>query len=63
MNVPGTPEGNWTWRFQWEQVQPELPARLTRLVQALWAGAGRLSGGAVGPSTAAPECRKQRPPS
>jgi 4-alpha-glucanotransferase len=33
MNVPGTPEGNWTWRFQWEQVQPELPARLTRLVQ------------------------------
>ncbi|TXH71778.1 MAG: 4-alpha-glucanotransferase [Thiothrix sp.] len=28
MNVPGTIEGNWHWRFEWHQVQPE---RLTRL--------------------------------
>jgi 4-alpha-glucanotransferase len=33
MNVPGTAEGNWTWRFRWEQVQPELPARLTKLIK------------------------------
>jgi 4-alpha-glucanotransferase len=33
MNTPGTAEGNWTWRFQWEQVTPELPGRLTHLVQ------------------------------
>ncbi|MGD9299145.1 4-alpha-glucanotransferase [Thiohalocapsa sp.] len=32
MNTPGTPEGNWTWRFTWEQVTPELPGRLTHLV-------------------------------
>nr|WP_254045377.1 4-alpha-glucanotransferase [Thiohalocapsa sp. ML1] len=33
MNIPGTPEGNWAWRFTWDQVTPELPARLTHLVQ------------------------------
>jgi 4-alpha-glucanotransferase len=24
MNFPGTPGGNWTWRFSWEQVPDEL---------------------------------------
>jgi 4-alpha-glucanotransferase len=33
MNVPGTADGNWTWRFTWEQVTPELPARLTHLIE------------------------------
>ncbi|WP_295541149.1 4-alpha-glucanotransferase [uncultured Thiohalocapsa sp.] len=33
MNTPGTADGNWTWRFAWEQVTPELPARLARLVR------------------------------
>ncbi len=33
MNTPGTAEHNWTWRFTWEQVTAEVPARLTRLVQ------------------------------
>lgn len=28
MNVPGTIEGNWHWRFDWHQIQPD---RLTRL--------------------------------
>lgn len=22
MNTPGTPQGNWSWRFRWSQVQP-----------------------------------------
>ncbi|MCF7982912.1 MAG: 4-alpha-glucanotransferase [Thiohalocapsa sp.] len=33
MNVPGVAEGNWRWRFDWDQVEAELPARLTHLVQ------------------------------
>ena len=34
MNVPGTANhGNWTWRFSWNQVPPELPPRLCRLVE------------------------------
>lgn len=33
MNTPGTADGNWVWRFTWEEVTPELPARLTRLVR------------------------------
>ena len=33
MNIPGVGEGNWLWRFQWDQVPPELPARLTHLVK------------------------------
>ncbi|MDH5301096.1 MAG: 4-alpha-glucanotransferase [Gammaproteobacteria bacterium] len=24
MNVPGTEKGNWSWRFAWDQFQPEL---------------------------------------
>ena len=23
MNLPGKPEGNWEWRFSWEQIQPQ----------------------------------------
>ncbi|MEZ5501471.1 MAG: 4-alpha-glucanotransferase [Halioglobus sp.] len=34
MNTPGTREGNWLWRFSWEQVPRELPGRIRELVQA-----------------------------
>lgn len=34
MNTPGTTEGNWHWRFDWEQLPPELPARIRRLLTA-----------------------------
>jgi 4-alpha-glucanotransferase len=33
MNIPGTTEGNWKWRFQWFQLQPERAARLAYLVR------------------------------
>jgi 4-alpha-glucanotransferase len=33
MNIPGTTNGNWRWRFEWGQVTPDLPARLKHLVQ------------------------------
>ncbi|KAA6184609.1 4-alpha-glucanotransferase [Thiohalocapsa marina] len=32
MNVPGKAEGNWRWRFDWAQLDPELPTRLRHLV-------------------------------
>jgi 4-alpha-glucanotransferase len=32
MNVPGTAQGNWTWRFEWEQVEPGLAERLRRMI-------------------------------
>ncbi len=32
MNTPGTTEGNWRWRFDWDQVQPELAARIQHLL-------------------------------
>ncbi len=32
MNRPGRAEGNWRWRFQWEQVPPDLAARLRGLL-------------------------------
>ena len=32
MNRPGVPSGNWRWRFQWEQLDPERVARLRHLV-------------------------------
>lgn len=28
MNLPGTTEGNWLWRFDWDQIAPDLTARL-----------------------------------
>jgi 4-alpha-glucanotransferase len=33
MNRPGVGEGNWTWRFQWDQVGPEPAQRLRKLTQ------------------------------
>ncbi len=33
MNLPGTVEGNWGWRFNWDQVEPDLAARLRRRVK------------------------------
>ncbi|OYV39656.1 MAG: 4-alpha-glucanotransferase [Thiomonas sp. 20-64-5] len=33
MNTPGTPQGNWGWRFTWDQVQPGHAAGLVRLGQ------------------------------
>ncbi len=31
MNTPGTTEGNWRWRFQWEQVDADLSSRLSHI--------------------------------
>lgn len=31
MNVPGTVGGNWLWRFEWEQVKPEMIEKLSHL--------------------------------
>jgi 4-alpha-glucanotransferase len=28
MNTPGTDEGNWTWRFEWDDLPPDLASRL-----------------------------------
>jgi 4-alpha-glucanotransferase len=33
MNTPGTEHGNWTWRFRWEDLSPELAPRLLRQLQ------------------------------
>jgi 4-alpha-glucanotransferase len=33
MNTPGTTEGNWTWRFHWDQVTPERSDRLKHLIR------------------------------
>lgn len=33
MNTPGTAEGNWVWRFTWNQVQPAHAAGLARFCQ------------------------------
>jgi len=32
MNLPGTVEGNWTWRFTWDQVDEDLADRLRRRI-------------------------------
>ena len=32
MNLPGTTEGNWQWRFEWDQVEEDLAARLKHRV-------------------------------
>jgi len=34
MNTPGRPEGNWAWRFTWEQLEPARCARLAALSRA-----------------------------
>lgn len=33
MNIPGTTQGNWQWRFEWSQVPDDLAGRLHHLVQ------------------------------
>jgi len=33
MNIPGVAEGNWQWRFEWEQLLPEHGERLKAWVQ------------------------------
>jgi 4-alpha-glucanotransferase len=33
MNVPGTCEGNWTWRFEWDQLTEERSGRLAHLIR------------------------------
>jgi 4-alpha-glucanotransferase len=32
MNFPGKLGGNWNWRFEWNQVNPELPKHLKSLI-------------------------------
>ncbi len=32
MNIPGTVEGNWRWRFEWDQFSDELASRMRQLV-------------------------------
>lgn len=31
MNYPGRPDGNWEWRFSWEQLLPEQTSRLQQM--------------------------------
>lgn len=33
MNIPGTVEGNWRWRFDWSQIPPELAQNLRQMNQ------------------------------
>ena len=33
MNIPGTSEGNWSWRFDWSQLTEERAGRLAHLVK------------------------------
>ncbi len=33
MNTPGTCEGNWGWRFDWDMIPADLAARLRRMLQ------------------------------
>ena len=33
MNTPGTCCGNWDWRFQWSQVNPDLATRMRHLLE------------------------------
>jgi 4-alpha-glucanotransferase len=32
MNFPGTVDGNWNWRFTWDQLKPEMTERVKELV-------------------------------
>jgi 4-alpha-glucanotransferase len=45
MNLPGNPGDNWMWRFRWEDLKPEMTARLRsltslygRLPETVWPG-------------------------
>jgi len=31
MNFPGHPQGNWEWRFSWDQIQPKLTQALAKM--------------------------------
>jgi len=33
MNTPGTDKGNWTWRFEWDALPPDLAPRLLQQLQ------------------------------
>jgi 4-alpha-glucanotransferase len=33
MNLPGTSSGNWTWRFRWEMLTPEIETRLLEMTE------------------------------
>jgi 4-alpha-glucanotransferase len=33
MNTPGTTDGNWCWRFRWDQIPPGLDERLRRMAR------------------------------
>ncbi len=33
MNIPGTTEGNWSWRFSWDQLPKDLGTRLHHLLK------------------------------
>jgi 4-alpha-glucanotransferase len=33
MNMPGTPDGNWEWRFSWDMVDKDLAARMRRKLE------------------------------
>ncbi|MCK5889121.1 MAG: 4-alpha-glucanotransferase [Methylococcales bacterium] len=33
MNIPGTTEGNWSWRFSWDQLSDEKAQRLGRVIK------------------------------
>ncbi|NOX08737.1 MAG: 4-alpha-glucanotransferase [Gammaproteobacteria bacterium] len=32
MNIPGTVENNWQWRFEWQQIKPGLNDRLSHMI-------------------------------
>jgi len=42
MNIPGTTEGNWTWRFQWEQVEHQHDSSRMKKMRLRLANAQRL---------------------
>jgi 4-alpha-glucanotransferase len=33
MNLPGTTEGNWNWRFDWDQLEEDLAPRIRRRLE------------------------------
>lgn len=33
MNTPGTTENNWQWRFEWQQINDNLPIKLSNLLK------------------------------
>jgi 4-alpha-glucanotransferase len=33
MNTPGTDNGNWTWRFAWDALPPNLASNLLEQLQ------------------------------